>query len=824
MPREIFNLSVPKVTRANIRGVPIASANKTIKVSVRCSRRAKLYVAELRQAQQDIRAMYTPGGPNAVDPRLWYALSGERLVDLLTSLADILDDYVAFGVREDFQVGGVGAAEATYAAYFDHQIDVGGGVGAFLGRYPLLQSAITTLRQYFVTNIALACARITADWAEIEHAFLNTAAGDALVALAEMEATGSDFHKHGKQVILLTFAYTAAVAPALALGRRRASSGERRAIARRTGNALNHRPYLVRVVYKPSDIEIDCRIMGNVGRLIAARGAAGFVAAENPPIAQSLMELVNQILGYTGTVDELPTYTILPHSSGSSIVANPPGAALGNCYGYIEFLTHEPRAKRQTAGAWNDATATNEAAAQATAACNATPGWNAAFDWVTDDPNVVRRCFETWGRLAAIAVVFSIADMHVQNVIMHKCKPHLIDLEDAIKWRMTGVGSTGMFGAGTPSCDNLKGPNPMLNSLTNDKTKQLTCMPIGGENKLASTVLYYRAAGVAAVRVTKATPARVNDMHNGFTEIMDMFGNAVNNGLLDGWAAANLPNVITRFVAFPTLSYYNQLANFILLNAGQAPPNPAIVGAFNNFNGWHFEGSVRGQRGLWLGAARVAGDDEELRQWREGYLPGFALDHPDYHFRDLVSWDIPSFYRRLGTIDLLASDGNAVDPHAAWVWQNARLAAHALAGGPAAVAVPLEPYFANEAAAEAAAVAASPGAVNVVAHVGAIPNAVSGAAAARAAALLATAPLGAIHAAATAASVVLVPPATPVSVSHAAAVAAATVAAPVRMAHFFAEDAVTMVRRQITRLVDVGVGVQSPERIALEAACLAGIP
>jgi len=717
MPKEIFSLVVPKRTPR-----PLTSANKTIKVPVPCKRRAKLFRAELVTAQQAIRDLtdsnlaLAPGGPR-VRKRFWYALTGERLVDLLASLAEILDDYVAYGVQEDFRPGNLGAAEQDYNAYFSHQIDAGPGVGGFYTRYPLLSNAVNTLTRYFVDNIRTALDRLINDWAEIERGFLNPPA-DTLHSLYRIEPTGSDFHKRGKQVLILTFAYTTANPPALALWRRRAARSNRKAITRRTAtagtaNALNMRPYLLKVVYKPSDVEIDCRIMGDTQRLAAARG--GVVGPENPAIAQSLMELLNQRLGRAaGAADELPTYLIIPHNPGSAIGVNPPGAAMGNSYGYIEFLTHEPRASRGDEAYlnahrnYNGFTDDPRAATQIQTACNRIPNWRAldCMDWVTGTHPASQEVFRHWGRLAAIAIVFSIADMHVQNVIIHKNKPHLIDLEDSIKWRMTAIGQTGFFGAGTPSCDNFAGPNPLANAKANDRQKNLMCGPLPGPQSFSATVLFEYLAGGAPQRQIKANMQA--ELHAGFNEIFNLMANPADNAALDNWANTNLPNVITRFVAMPTGDYYNALFRFISANLTRNPPlTRAVIAAdvaagppyrppaadavangggaaaittayqdqFRHFGNWYFESRINAERQTWRGIVRNAGEAEETRQWRTGYLPIFALEHPECNWLDIVQWDIPSFYRRLNTTDLLNSDGEAIDPGAAIDWQNDSLIA-----------------------------------------------------------------------------------------------------------------------------------------------------
>ena len=718
---DTFKLVVPKRTRR------AGSTNKTIKVPVTCKLRAKLYEPQLVLAQAHFRDMADPnmvpplaaGHIAAVDRRLWYALTGARLKGLLESLADILDDYVAWGVRLDIQAGNPGPPAVpwqTYAEYFSTLIDVPAGVANFNVRYPLINDAVATLREYFVENIRLACERITANWTEIENGFFDPPNGETLDALYEFTCTGSDFHKQGKQVLILTFAYTTAGAPGFL--EERAKRKRRNEVARRSGNTLNTQGYLRKVVYKPTDVEIDYRIMGNTARVHPVRLAGPFENPRQVPGAAatgSLMELMNTILAATvggwNAAEELPTYTILPYNPGSSIAGNPPGPATGNSYGYLEFLTNHPVIKNK-----NKADPLPASTAQVKRGCDAAGGvWrNIAppnppdMDCVTDQAAPVDTCFRTWGRLAAIAQVCSISDMHVQNVIMHKCKPHLIDLEDSFKWRMTGVGQTGMFGGGTTSCDNPRYPNTIFNRKTKlDNPPAVVCGVHVGPPEYSACLLYRYNAGGQPVRQTLANNQA--ETHAGFDQVINALGIVAHNTALCNWVALNLAHTITRFVAMPTRHYYDQLSAYVENCADHAPLNPAVPLGFGNAilnRGFLFEESIKAARSAMFGpkvlpptalamevaaptgvapvlpavgaapatsawpAAEAAIDREK---WTPTCLPTHVLEYPDYNWLDTVHYDIGNFNRRLSTQELLNSAGANVNVHAAWTWQNARL-------------------------------------------------------------------------------------------------------------------------------------------------------
>jgi hypothetical protein len=719
--QDTFKLVVAKRT-------PRLGTNKTIKVPVTCKHRAKLYESQLVRAQHDFRDMTDPnmapptpvGHLSMVDRRLWYALTGRRLKRLLECLAEILDDYVAWGVYHDIRAANAaGNPYANSSAYSRQRIDVANGVNNFYANYPLLNHAIPTLRGYFVENIRLACERITTDWDEIENAFFDTANGETIDSLYEITPTGSDFHKGGKQVLILTFAYTPGPNGPRPL-EKRAGYWRRKAVARRSENTLNTAGYLRKVVYKPTDVEIDYRIMGNTARVHAARPAHPEIPPQDGTGDQmSLMELMNDILNLTGTAEELPTYTILPYNPGSSIAANPPGVAIRNSYGYLEFLTNEPAIRNETR-----ADPLPDASVQVRRKCDAIQRaghtWRGLvhpnppiLDYVTDQGAVVDTCFRTWGRLTAIALVCSITDMHVQNVIIHKCKPHFIDLEDSFKWRMTGVKGTGIFGDNVASCDNYRYPNTIFNAKNmTEGPLALGCGVWVGPPEYSGCVLYRYNNGGQPVRQTRT--ANIQEIRNGFDEAIDALGAGgaapLPNARLRNWVATNLANTITRFVAMPTRHYYDQLSDYVRNCADHAPLNPHAPLHFRNAflnKDFLFEKAIKNARYALFGpkqqpptaaaittAAAVGGVPAipppgavpagsawpaaelaiDREKWQTTCLPIHVLEYPDYNWLDTVHYDIGSFNRRLSSQQLLNSEGTAVDIHAAWTWQNARLA------------------------------------------------------------------------------------------------------------------------------------------------------
>src|SRR5262249_51818556 len=144
-------------------------------------------------------------------------------------------------------------------------------------------------------------------WGSIQITFADRP-GSLLDKLTAIQSTGSDFHKGGQQVLILTFSIQGAT---------------------RT----------LHVVYKPSDLEVDCLIVGDTQAVNILR----------PRFQQSsLMEMLNSLI--QGRQDlglyAFPTYKILPLSPGSLLSPDHDGTLpIRNSYGYIQFLEYDGRIK-----------------------------------------------------------------------------------------------------------------------------------------------------------------------------------------------------------------------------------------------------------------------------------------------------------------------------------------------------------------------------------------------------------------------------------------------------------------------------------------------
>ena len=202
------------------------------------------------------------GGYQKVEPAL--TKSG-----LLTNLCSILDEYIVSAVNADLQ-----QSKATYGQYFESVLkSYPNSVANFLKKYLNTAQALEKIETYFEQNILTACGRILDDWGYLQGLFVDQK-GSFLDQLIDIRSTGSDFHKGGQQVLLLTF------------GMKPPGSS-------------------VRVVYKPSDLEVDCLIIGNTQAVNIFR----------PNFQQaSLMEILNGLIKTYANqaLIQFPTYKFCP--------------------------------------------------------------------------------------------------------------------------------------------------------------------------------------------------------------------------------------------------------------------------------------------------------------------------------------------------------------------------------------------------------------------------------------------------------------------------------------------------------------------------------
>ncbi|MGE0816593.1 MAG: DUF4135 domain-containing protein [Vicinamibacterales bacterium] len=604
------------------------------------------------------------------------ALTGRPLTQLLAGLGGMLDDLVAPAVVEDLRrlsgsgvlyraqfdgpsmtIARIAAAfadvqpappssavphDTAYRRYMDWMLGRNWRapaarwisrsrtpdpyVQAFFDRHPAAGYVLDRVCTHFVENLTEACGRVLADRAGLAAVFFD---GRQPAALARISSTGSDFHKGGHQVLILEFA------------------GQRGAVTR--------------VVYKPSDVEIDYLLVGRnaaIRPFLQAHDNPGY-----PTPVESLAERLNRLCrdgnaevarrlwpaGADAPVArvELATYRILPRNPGSRLALGPDGRLpIEQSYGYVEYLTYEPTLKSPCPRFPGQIEA--EVARQLGG--QTPPG----ADWVTSDPAVEGALFYQWGQWMVLTLLAGTSDVHVQNQRLHALKPHVIDLEESFKWSQGFTGSYISWHYDRP--DEPAGRTRVYVM----ETRRQRTVPIGEDlpdraTDFAKNQLYRQSGGAA----TRARPGRNGNLQRIVDGIrvatLGVRAAAANDDVVP-WLNA-LGHVVVRHVPQPTGEFAEALRSYYaaLLAADGRPPLQAPV-------------TRDAVVDVLVGRSRDAAT-QKVATWKGqgGRVPFFALETRENNLRDFADIDIPFYVRRLGETEVRNSAGAVVNLHAAWV-------------------------------------------------------------------------------------------------------------------------------------------------------------
>ena len=114
-------------------------------------------------------------------------------------LCKILDEYIVNAVNADLKILG-----RNYGQYFQDMFrGYPNSVTGFLKKYQRTGEALQKLTRNFQDNIKTACKRILNDWSYLQRIFAGK--NSIFDKLIDIQSTGSDFHKGGQQVLILTF-------------------------------------------------------------------------------------------------------------------------------------------------------------------------------------------------------------------------------------------------------------------------------------------------------------------------------------------------------------------------------------------------------------------------------------------------------------------------------------------------------------------------------------------------------------------------------------------------------------------------------------------
>lgn len=563
--------------------------------------RASLYLAQLQAVRTHFLVTLNAALPNGLGVAAYqFMQTALQSSDLLNSLALALDYWVAPAVEGQFQVNNYQNL-ADYQNYFNNNIlgaNYAGNVAAFFAQYPITTNAIQRISANFQANIEEACRRIWGDLNQIRDLFIDQYPGLVLNSLKAIKSTGSDFHKGGKQVLILTFA---------------------------TGWWWGNVPWWsdLRVVYKPTDLEIDCLLVGN-------SAAVNNAVLPNPAFqAQSLVEIFNArgaTLGLAG-FEPLPTYRILPRNPTSNQVIGPLGLPIRNAYGYMEYLGYGLSGIQL----WPTDFYLKGAS-------------DYLIYWSEYGTQIVPKFYHLMGEWLAFATMFSITDMHMENVRVTGYEPKLIDLELSLtKLFNFDVTATTMF--------EMAGATPIggITGETNDQAEYLryarllngfltiTQLPVAKEFQ---NRLWAMRWGKRVVQVNSFL------LLEGLRNAMAVIRDGQQHGDFTNWFNRLInTNVLVRVLPYGTTKW-QMMRKLIYQDLVESAPNrallPTIIQAVHN----------------------------ELNAQFPNYappaLPAFVTLIPGTVIvqgpatQDLVNFDIPAFYHRIGTTDILDSRGHVV--------------------------------------------------------------------------------------------------------------------------------------------------------------------
>jgi hypothetical protein len=560
--------------------------------------RASLYLPQLNHAAnfltQTLALAPAPGNAGGLGAGYAFVQQAVQAAGLLDGLAWQLDRWCCFAVEVAIrQQAPPVTTIADYQNFFVNTIlnhaDATWliNVGNFFAQYPITLHALQQITTNFENNIREACRRILNDRAAIANLFSDEFPSLILDRLVRIKSTGSDFHKGGRQVLILTFDTnwtTAFVIP-------------------RTGQ--------LKVVYKPADLEIDYLLAGIAAAAQRAAPAGNFQQRSLAEIFNAQVDQ-NPVAG----LEKLPVYRILPCNPTSGAGLLPGGnVPVRNAYGYMEYLAY-----------------------------GETPPFFSFMDHGDSDyiiydpadaPKVVPKFYRQLGQWLAISCTFSLTDLHFENVRVTTYMPHLIDLENSLLQQIQNPGVTSLFGViGGITGESVLGPG-LLNVVYEVILNAAPAQPVDFDPHLLMTEvqnrLYVTDPGKRIVDVNAYYLLR--GLRNG----INLLGIASAANAFAAWIG-RVNNVLVRALPFAT-GDWEEVRDII----------------------YHANTGVAGQT---LAAATAAELLYRITLSFNNYAPP---DEPDFAVMDwaqtsadLQNFDIPAYYHRVGSLDLLDSDGFVV--------------------------------------------------------------------------------------------------------------------------------------------------------------------
>jgi hypothetical protein len=563
--------------------------------------RAALYIDYLVQSKVFLWGLKS----SLPDKGYAFVKNAVRSQNLLNELAEVLDFFVAPAVAADLKRAYADPPHGlwhggddgwTYRDYFEnvildknemrYQIKL----EAFRKMYPITHHALDRLSNNFERNIAEMCTRVFKDRDLLIHFYRDLYNNSLnITSLDKIKSTGSDFHKGGKQVLILTFAIT-------------------------YQKAGTHAPTIekLRVVYKPSDLEIDCLIAGDsaaVNRVVPSF------------MGKSLFEIYNSRAVQSPGRESLDTYRILPRRFISAYKGKHP-LPIREAYGYIQYLNH----KVSVSGRMIFGLEFLELG-------------ESDYLIFPDDKTkseIIDKFYYKSGAFAALACTFSIGDMHCENIRVMKYSPYPIDLEVSVTKEVNDIRDTDLLTKdAVGGIDGLfsveKGGWAIAKPLAKGKAS------INREDKAEK---HHQNRLWSVAHPGNKTPIPVSEaaLLKGFTIGMTILSECQKTNAFDSWFA-RIQHVVVRYLIASTGDLAG-IRDQCFLGNPKLLPNQELRPTLEKLL------------------------QKEYKELEKGYVQG---DNPNFIYPklkqtedDLLNLDIPVFYHRIGTSYIVDSLGEEV--------------------------------------------------------------------------------------------------------------------------------------------------------------------
>ncbi|HAS42661.1 MAG TPA: hypothetical protein DCS93_19430 [Microscillaceae bacterium] len=363
-----------------------------------------------------------------------------------------------------------------------------------------------------------------------------------------------------------------------------------------------------KIVYKPYDIEMDALIVGDSVAL--GRADTHFFAGEDE---KSFYELINEVLErstriISGRAHLMPTYKLLPRNYGSRRVSI---TDLTKAYGYVEFLSNEKTKEnyQNPLGAFSGQT----------------------YDdyFISNEPEIAERFFTILGQTAPIAHFLSLTGANHQNLIVYNFLPYLVEPGSLFYNPLDkDDGVTRFYTLGLLEfTEKFFGIEKTSGSMPETYSRQVI-ETIRSKNRLWD----------ASTNAPIFPQNFIDQIATGIDTVTKTFRNIIFGDWLSRARRAT-----TRYTIYSTRDYTSDYQS--ILN------DKSIISATNSdaFNAWAY---ARTQQRFeeWSNQLTTENPDDTYGLRFLGVLP-------EYTYQDYANGDLPVFYHKLNTRQVVNSQG-----------------------------------------------------------------------------------------------------------------------------------------------------------------------